>query len=224
MDATSIVNRLVMRLGGREGWVGWMYTETTSEQATRRLGELRRSRMRIELEQEDLVRDMRRHERRTQKLWKDGRQTEARQAVRELRAARTNFTRTGQQRAHIDAVCAMMQELVNGDSVEQHVEFYALAMSERLQVANPQRMALVLQRCSTLDEMRRMTANQLKEHFDDAEQDEMDRVSEERDEEQLTEDILVELGCLARVEDAVTPPTTMPGAPGGAAPRDDATK
>lgn len=48
----SLVNRVVLRFGGREGWLGWFYTETTHEQAERRLNELRRARMRVEMQQE----------------------------------------------------------------------------------------------------------------------------------------------------------------------------
>jgi len=207
----SLVNRFVLRFGGKDGWFGYFYTETVQEEAERRLGVLRRQHMHVEFELEDRQTEMRRLERRTRRLWNEGHVTEARQAARDLRAARVAFTRAGAQKMQIDSVVAMMQELVRGEAVENHIAFYALAMGERLQVSNPQRMARILQRCSTLDEMRKMTADQLKEHFDTAEQDELDRVADEVDEEHLTEDVLVELGCLARIEDALTPPSVVPG-------------
>jgi len=211
----TLVNRLVLRFGGKEGWFGYFYTETVQEEAERRLSDLRRQRMRVEFELEDQQSEMRRLERRTKRLWNENHVTEARQSARDLRASRVAFTRAGAQKMQIDSVSAMMQELVSGEAVENHIAFYALAMGERLQVSNPQRMARILQRCSTLDEMRKMTAEQLKEHFDDAEQDELDRVSDEQTDETLTEDVLVELGCLARIEDAMTPPTTVPPKKGG---------
>ena len=211
-----MINRLVMRFGGRQGWLGYFYSETTHESAERRLGDLARERMRVEMQQEDNQATMRRLERKTKRLWAENRRVEAIDAVRELREARASFTRAGQRRSQIDSVRSMMQELVAGETVEDHIGFYALAMGERMQTANPQRMARILQRCSTLDEMRRMTADQLRDHFQDQEQEELDRVAEELDDDTLNENVLVELGLVERVEDAAAPPTTLPGDNGGA--------
>ena len=203
--------------GGRDGWLGRrFYVPSIQEQADARHLELERRRLRLELEQEEKASENRKLERRIKRLWADDRKTEARQAVHDLRRGRVEYTRVGRQKANVAAVTSKIDALRHGTATEDALEFYVVAMSERMASAHPERFAHVLERCSRLQSMSDMTSEMLDEFFADEEQAERDRsVDDELDEDAVVNEVLVELKIIQGIDAAPSLLEAPSGSGGG---------
>jgi len=202
--------------GGRDGWLGRFYVPSIQEQADARHLELERRRLRLELEQEEKASENRKLERRIKRLWADDRKTEARQAVHDLRRGRVEYTRVGRQKANVAAVTSKIDALRHGTATEDALEFYVVAMSERMASAHPERFAHVLERCSRLQSMSDMTSEMLDEFFADEEQAERDRsVDDELDEDAVVNEVLVELKIIQGIDAAPSLKEAPSGSGGG---------
>ena len=204
---TSPINALVRLFGGKNGWLGYFYRPTIKEEADERYVQLERQRMRLEMDQEDLAASLRRLEKRTKRLWSDGREMEARQAARDLRTGRVQYTRLGTQKANMEAMRAKIEQLRSGTAVEDSLVFYVRAMGDRLHAANPERMAHVLARCEQLQSLESMTNDLLEEYFADEEAAERERAADEIDDDRVVDDVLIELGLKTDIRAA--PPTPV---------------
>ena len=209
-ERQSFNNWIVNVFGGRNGWLGYFYEPSVKEEATERFAELERLRFRLEMAQEDKAIELRRLEKQTKKLWTSDRKMEARQAARDLRMGRVEYTRMGTQKANLIAIRGKLEQLRSGTAVEDNMVFFVRAMAERMRSAHPERMAHVLQRCEQLQSYEAMTKDLLEEYFAEEEQAERDRVDEEIDDDHVVDDVLVELGLKVNVSDAPPVPVLDP--------------
>ena len=191
-------------LGGREGWLGrHFFVPSIQEQADARHLELERRRLRLELDQEEKARANRQLEKRIKRLWAEDRKPEARQAVHDLRRGRVEYTRIGRQKANVAAVTNKIDQLRHGTATEDALEFYVVAMADRMATTHPERFAHVLERCSRLQSMHEMTSEMLDEFFADEEQAEREReADDECDEDAVVNDVLIELKIIRGIDSA----------------------
>lgn len=198
---------------------------TVKEQADERYRALEARKMRLEMDQEDKARSMKKTENRIKRLWAADKKLEARQAVHDLRRDRVEYTRIGRLKANVAAVSSKINELRAGTATEEALEFYVTSMYERLETTHPERFQHVLREVDRVQSMQSMTTDMLDEFFADEEQADRER----DDVDDVTADdavtaVLIELGCLRDLSNApsiieVGAPPSSPGGNGnGAAP------
>jgi hypothetical protein len=195
-------NFVVNMLGGRSGPLGRLYTPTIAEQVEERTTHLRREIVRAELDEQDRLSAIRKTERHVKRCYERDRKPELRRAVRVLRREQLAYAQAGRRVDNLVAVTSTIESLRSCGTIESAIEFYAQAMTQRMSSAHPERFQRILERCSRVKSLQDMTTEMLEEFFVDEEDAERARTDDDRDEDTIVNEVLVELHIIKGIESA----------------------
>ena len=201
--------------GGKQGFLGHLWTPTLEEEADSRYYALERRKTELEMNEEDAKIKLAKSESRVRRLWKEDKQQQARAEAHSIHSTQLALRRMAMELRLIENEVAAVGQVRAGNVVQESVMFRARALRERFESVNPQQMQRVLAHMEHLQSFDQMSQESIEEMYRDADErlDEQMRESSEKDGDGV-ESVLETLGLMAAVEQAPSVPATPPGSLG----------